>query len=130
MGRFGDFLKLCRENLGLTQDQVAEKLHIDRSTYTYYETKRIPSSETIIKLSAIYRVPVEEFVKCVAADSDNLQLYDYGRDDKIREREGGESRSEAFYDLPKEEKDLVMLYRLMPEEKQKKLLEMLKNEDK
>lgn len=31
-------LKYCRSQLGLTQDQVAERLHITRQTVSNYET--------------------------------------------------------------------------------------------
>ena len=38
--RMGKKLKRLRENFNLTQQQVAEALGIDRSTYAYYELGR------------------------------------------------------------------------------------------
>lgn len=54
-------LKKLRENCGFTQQQVADTLNIDRSTYAYYETgKTTPDINTIIKLAKIYNVSYAE----------------------------------------------------------------------
>lgn len=50
-----DRLKEIRQTRKLTQQQVADYLSVDRTTYTQYEMgKRMPSIETIKKLSRIY----------------------------------------------------------------------------
>ncbi|MDD6489237.1 MAG: helix-turn-helix transcriptional regulator [Clostridia bacterium] len=50
-------LRYYRNKCGLTQEQTANKLHIDRSTYTYYETgKNFPPLEKIIKLADIFNI--------------------------------------------------------------------------
>ena len=50
-------LKKFREEKGLTQQQVADELGINRSTYSYYELGRIqPDIKSIIKLSKIFDV--------------------------------------------------------------------------
>lgn len=38
--RLGKLLRNCREGLELSQQQVADYLHIDRTTYTKYEGGR------------------------------------------------------------------------------------------
>ena len=46
------WLKFYRHECGLTQQQVADRLKIERSTYTYYETgKTKPDIGTLIKIS-------------------------------------------------------------------------------
>ena len=53
----GQTLKKLRENCGYTQQQVADALNLERSTYTYYETgKTTPDINTIVKLARIFNV--------------------------------------------------------------------------
>jgi len=56
-------LKALRQSKDLTQEQLARKLSIDRSTYFYYETgKTQPNIKYLIKLSTIFDVSVDELV--------------------------------------------------------------------
>ena len=59
--KFADILKQKRENAGLTQYEVADALHISRTSYTFYETAgRMPSVETILNISTLYQLnPME-----------------------------------------------------------------------
>lgn len=51
------WLKFYRHQAGLTQQQVADKLKIERSTYTYYETgKTKPDISTLIKISKVFNI--------------------------------------------------------------------------
>jgi len=53
-------LREIRTSQGLSQRQVAEALHMNRSTYTYYETgKVIPDVITLKKIAEFFSVPVE-----------------------------------------------------------------------
>ena len=48
----GNLLKIYRKNSLLTQQQVADALNINRTTYTYYETgKTEPSIDTLSRFS-------------------------------------------------------------------------------
>ncbi len=52
-----------RENCGYTQQQIAEALSIDRSTYAYYEIgKTTPDINTIIKLAKIFHISYNELL--------------------------------------------------------------------
>lgn len=70
------WLKYYRHECGLTQQQVAERLKIERSTYTYYETgKTKPDINTLIKIAKVYNISytqllqgVEEELEDVVAD--------------------------------------------------------------
>lgn len=47
-----DNIKKLREEMGLTQKQLADYLNVTRSTYSYYESgKNLPSIQSLIKLS-------------------------------------------------------------------------------
>ncbi len=51
------WLKYYRHECGLTQQQVADRLKIERSTYTYYETgKTKPDINTLIKIAKVYDI--------------------------------------------------------------------------
>ena len=56
-------IKKLRENSGYTQQQVADVLNVDRSTYAYYELGKIlPSIETIYSLSRVFNVHYSELL--------------------------------------------------------------------
>ncbi|MEE0060665.1 MAG: helix-turn-helix transcriptional regulator, partial [Acutalibacteraceae bacterium] len=83
-------------------------------TYTYYETgKTTPSASMLLKISKIFNVPCAVFLECInqelslnskVADSANGRdipdFYEESLDDKI-------------YSLSKEEKDVVIAYRML-----------------
>ena len=51
------WLKYYRSECKLTQQDVADLLGLERSSYTYYETgKTTPDIETLIRLSKIFHV--------------------------------------------------------------------------
>lgn len=52
-----DIIRALRKERGLTQQQVADYLHLDRSTYAYYESGRTKLSiDVVVKLAHFYRV--------------------------------------------------------------------------
>jgi len=56
-------LKQHRKALGLTQQQVAQALHIDRSTYAYYELGRCsPSIMMAAKFADFYGITLDALV--------------------------------------------------------------------
>lgn len=70
------WLKYYRHECGLTQQQVADRLKIERSTYTYYETgKTKPDINTLIKIAKVYNISytallegVEDELEAAVAD--------------------------------------------------------------
>lgn len=107
-------LKRLRENCGFTQQQVADALNIDRSTYTYYETaKTTPDINTIIKLSKIFHVTYNDILD----DEKPLsKVKDY-----TSELHSGKSVG-SIYELTKREKQLVIFFRLLTEEGKAQLI--------
>jgi len=52
-----EIIKKLRRERGLTQQKVADSLHIDRSTYAYYESGRTRVNiDVIVKLAHFYKV--------------------------------------------------------------------------
>ena len=56
-------LRTLRKANGFTQKQIADKLNIDRSTYSYYELGKInPSIASMVVLSELYGISLDEMV--------------------------------------------------------------------
>jgi len=52
-----DIIRKLRKERGLTQQQVAEYLQIDRSTYAYYESGHTRINiDVIVKLAHFYQI--------------------------------------------------------------------------
>ena len=62
--RFGDNLKRARKAKGLTQQQVADHIHIHRTTYTKYETQSVEPPFPVLRLLADFlQVSVDDLLK-------------------------------------------------------------------
>lgn len=56
-------LRYLREITEIPQREVAELLHVDRSTYTYYETgKTEPRISSIIALARLYEITLDDLL--------------------------------------------------------------------
>ena len=64
MTRFGKNLRAARLKIGRTQNWMAKRLNIDRSTYSKYETQNVePDFETLYYIGQLVGVPVDELIK-------------------------------------------------------------------
>ena len=53
-----------RNAINVTQDYVAEKLGVNRSTVSKWETGEfLPSTENLIKLAALYNCTIDELLE-------------------------------------------------------------------
>ena len=58
-GFFGQSLRKLRKDRGLTQEQLAQRLHVTRQTVSYWENGRTqPDYETLARIAAELQVPV------------------------------------------------------------------------
>ncbi|MNL99732.1 HTH-type transcriptional regulator ImmR [compost metagenome] len=63
MQQFSDRLKTLRKQAGLTQKEMANKLNIQRVTYSHYETGRSqPSIDTLVILALIFECSIDYLV--------------------------------------------------------------------
>ena len=100
--RMGKKLKRLRENFNLTQQQVAEALGIDRSTYAYYELGRTtPDLDKIDKLQRLYQVKKTLYLKTNPKNSD------------------------FFYQLNNDEQRLILNFRLLSKSNQENAIQHL-----
>lgn len=100
-----DTLRAIRNMRGMTQQQVAEKLGVDRSTYTYYETgKSNVDVNTLLRLASIFNASYKDLLEGNAKASDSLKC------------------TEAYQTLTSEEKDLIDKYRSLKVFQRKKVV--------
>lgn len=80
-------MKTKREQLGMSQDEVAKAIFVSRQTISNWETdKTYPDVQSLLLLSQLYDVPIDELVKGDAAriqqvveqDSRKMRLLAYG----------------------------------------------------
>ncbi|MQS53610.1 helix-turn-helix transcriptional regulator [Companilactobacillus mishanensis] len=59
-----DRMQKCRTQMNLTQDDVAEKLHVSRQTVSNWETgKTIPDSDSLTAISDLYNISIDDLMK-------------------------------------------------------------------
>ena len=68
--KLGTVMKAYRKSMHLTQQKVADYIGIDRTTYSKYETGRKPEIDTIMKLSVLYDVPLDDFLGMFFSQAD------------------------------------------------------------
>ncbi len=106
---FGQNLTKYRKMCGFTQQQIADMLNLNRTTYTKYETGvSEPSFEILKKIVSIYGVDVNAIL---GEDTFEKNLTDFIM---------------PMYNLTKEEQELVGVFRMFNREEKDKLLKVLK----
>ena len=107
-------LKKIRKQYKMTQEDVAKFLGISRSGYTYYETgKTVPSVEMLKKLAVMYDTTIDNVVGMPQKSS--LTGKSVGESNFV-----GEGIDPLMY-MKKDEKTLIMAFRLLSDEEKKKL---------
>jgi transcriptional regulator with XRE-family HTH domain len=112
-------LKKMRKENGLTQQQVADFLHLDRSTYAYYESGRTKINiDILIRLSKFFQVSLGDLVGENLPPTQNLADPTVSADAVLID----ESVSK-FAQLSREEQYLVILFRSGSPGQRQKILE-------
>ena len=116
----GDRLRAIRKEHGLTQQNIADVLGVDRTTYTVYEGGSItPPPATLVKLSQIYNVTVGYLI---GVEENHPELR------KIPEEKQMEKllSSDPISLLKKEEKELLLYFRVISDEEKRKIIDEMK----
>ncbi len=113
-----DNLRFLRKSFKLTQQEVADILGIDRSTYTFYEAgKSTPTKENMVKLCDIYNVTVG-YLLGVEKNCPELKMAN--RSDNVVENLDG------LKEISRNEKFIIMAYRSLDSENKEKFIDMVK----
>lgn len=61
---FENNLRKLRLNKSITQTELAQKLHLSRTAISNYENGKVqPSLETLIRISEIFEITIDELIK-------------------------------------------------------------------
>ena len=110
-------LKAYRLVCDLSQQQVADALGIDRSTYSYYELgKTQPQPQMLVRLARLFGVTVDTLLQEDGMSfEDNTPFNYFG------------VQTPSVNQLKKSEQDMILLYRQMSASDQQKLMETAKD---
>ena len=112
---FFENIKRLRKESGYTQQEVADLLNIDRSTYSCYEIGKIkPDVDTMICLSQIFAVHYSQILEC-------SHFKRFEDRENSREHFSLKKRQGIMCENSQEE-DLLISFRLLPEDKKEKVL--------
>ncbi|MCQ2081967.1 MAG: helix-turn-helix domain-containing protein [Lachnospiraceae bacterium] len=103
----GEYLKILREQRALSQEDVAFKLNIERSSYSHYETNQtIPSVPMLRSIAKVFDIPVISLFNLT--DPDELTFDIYLEEAKaMAEYEKKVGSNTQFKDLPISDKRLL-----------------------
>ena len=117
----GDRLRAIRKEHGLTQQNIADVLGVDRTTYTVYEGGSItPSPATLVKLSQIYNVTVGYLIGVEENHSELRKIPDEKQEKKLLS-------SDPISLLKKEEKELLLYFRVLSDAEKHKIIDEMKD---
>ncbi len=132
-------IKEYRKSIGLTQQQFADALNMKRSNYAHLESEGNPSPDTLLKLSSILKISIDELLgnskrqtnaaiqqiatgmMCSAVHSQNI--FDGDLDDKCID--SIISPPDSFGDLDPVEREIIVNYRIMNESNRKKVRNLI-----
>lgn len=105
---FGLKLKQLRTDKGWTQEELAQKLELAKSTVSHYESGRNePETKMIIKIAQLFNISVDELLGNVHFKNEP-KIVLYGTDGKLVD----------ISDLSKEDQDYILMlaekFRKMP----------------
>ncbi|MBO5184188.1 MAG: helix-turn-helix transcriptional regulator [Clostridia bacterium] len=117
----GDRLRAIRKEHGLTQQNIADVLGVDRTTYTVYEGGSItPSPATLVKLSQIYNVTVGYLIGVEENHPELRKIPDEKQEKKLLS-------SDPISLLKKEEKELLLYFRVLSDAEKHKIIDEMKD---
>lgn len=117
-------LKFLRKNACMTQDDIAEILEMNRTSFSKYENGAAnPPLAVLRKLALIYNVPLEYLI----LDEQSVVVLNSSTIDDV-ERERNEQVFN-FAQLTPEERKFIMRMRLMSKEKKDKLIKNIEDND-
>ena len=120
-----DLLKKYRDACGFSQQMLADRLKIDRSTYSCYETgKTEPSVENLRKLAHIFGVPPCRLIG-EPCDTNHPDMVHDNEPIFFPEERAEREPAETVGELKREEKILISMFRILTTEQRRNLIDSL-----
>lgn len=119
--RFRSTLRQKRKELRLSQAEVADKLNIDRTTYTYYESgRRVPNIKVINDIGKVLDIPISTLINTIL-NEDVVNGPSISKTSKRKNKDNGI----LFSDLTKQEKEVIVAYRIALSSTKKEIKKLL-----
>lgn len=119
--RFRSTLRQKRKELRLSQAEVADKLNIDRTTYVYYESGRcVPNIKVINDIGKVLDIPISTLINTIL-NEDVINEPSISKTSKRKNKDNGI----LFSDLTKQEKEVIVAYRIAPSSTKKEIKKLL-----
>ncbi|HLK26944.1 MAG TPA: helix-turn-helix transcriptional regulator [Puia sp.] len=98
----GEKLKAIRKENKLTQEQMAEKLHMSQPAYNKYENdKSSPSADLLKKISEVFNISADELLNYVGNNNAHFENGSTNQGNEI-------AYTNTYYTIPKEQFDLLL----------------------
>ena len=104
---FGNLLKKYRKTHGYKQQELADLLGVERSTYSKYETIRFPEIDKVLQLSAFYDISLDALFEPFI-DNEDAEV---SRNLLIASPEIDTVGDDVINSLSTDEKKLILYYR-------------------
>ncbi len=128
-GLLGARLRKYRLENGYSQNNIANILGIERSTYTYYEVgKTTPVVFDLMRLADLYGMKLDDLLGFHADSADPLAFGEPRTPEKPASHRTDKERPlpESFQELSSEERQLLAYYRSATPSERKEMLESLR----
>lgn len=124
----GEYLKMLRERKGLSQEDVAYDLNIERSSYSHYETNQtVPSIPMLRNIAKVLNVPVISLFNLTDPDEPVFDIY-IEETKALVEFEKAVGPNTPFKNLPMEDKRLLYYAKtFLKEEETEEVLDFFRN---
>ncbi len=103
MTDFGEMLRKLRQDAGLTQKQLADRLGISKSTVSFYEQSiRSPSSDVLLRIARVFHISTDyllgetektQFIDISDLPAEDVKYLNYTID-FLRKKNGEEETSD------------------------------------
>ena len=122
-------LRECRELCNYSQQQVAECLNIDRSTYSYYESGRTePSIDNLKRIAKLFGVKVNELLEVDTELSDSSRTGEPDAGRALKDSDGAKLNNRVgnrVGDLSREEQRLIMRFRMLTDNQRRDIMQAM-----
>lgn len=123
--RFRSTLRQKRKELRLSQAKVADKLNIDRTTYAYYESGRcVPNIKVINDIAKVLDIPISTLINTILNEDVIDEPSILKTTSKTSKRKNKDNEI-LFSDLTKQEKEVIIAYRIALSSTKKEIKELL-----
>ena len=123
--RFRSTLRQKRKELRLSQAKVADKLNINRTTYAYYESGRcLPNIKVINDIAKVLDIPISTLINTILNEDVIDEPSILKTTSKTSKRKNKDNEI-LFSDLTKQEKEVIIAYRIALSSTKKEIKELL-----